>query len=35
MSPKDAHSVLFLAHEFYHRHVVKERKRRRPAYVKR
>jgi hypothetical protein len=33
--PKDAHSVLFLAHEFYHRHVVKERKRRRPAYVKR
>ena len=33
--PKDSHSVLFLAHEFYHRHVVKERKRRRPAYVKR
>jgi len=33
--PKDKHSVLFLAHEFYHRHVVKERKRRRPAYVKR
>jgi hypothetical protein len=33
--PKDAHSVLFLAHEFYHRLVVKERKRRRPAYVKR
>jgi hypothetical protein len=33
--PKDAHSVLFLAHEFYHRHVVKERKRRRPAYVMR
>ena len=33
--PRDAHSVLFLAHEFYHRHVVKERKRKRPAYVKR
>jgi len=33
--PKDTHSVLFLAHEFYHRHVVKERKRKRPAYVKR
>jgi hypothetical protein len=30
--PKDAHSVLLLAHEFYHRHVAKERKRRRPAY---
>jgi hypothetical protein len=30
--PKDAHSVLLLAHEFYHRHVVKERKRGRPAY---
>ena len=33
--PKDTHSVRFLAHEFYHRHVVKERKRKRPAYVKR
>ena len=33
--PKDTHSVLFLAHEFYHRHVVKERKRKRPGYVKR
>jgi hypothetical protein len=32
--PKDKHSVLFLAHEFYHRQAVKERKRRRPAYVK-
>jgi hypothetical protein len=27
--------ALFLAHEFYRRHVVKERRRKRPAYVKR
>jgi integrase len=33
--PMDTHSVRFLAHEFYHRHVVKERRRKRPAYVKR
>jgi hypothetical protein len=26
------HSVLFLGREFYQRHVVKKRKRRRPAY---
>jgi hypothetical protein len=31
--PKDTHSVRFLAHEFYHRHVVKERQRRPPGYV--
>jgi integrase len=33
--PKDTHSIRFLAHEFYHRHVVKERRRKRPAYVER
>ena len=33
--PSDPHSVGFLAHEFYHRHIVKERNRKRPAYVQR
>jgi integrase len=33
--PSDPHSIPFLAHEYYHRHVIKERRRKRPEYVKR
>jgi integrase len=32
--PSDPHSVKFLAHEFYHRHIVNERGYVRPEYVK-
>lgn len=33
--PGDPHSVKFLAHEFHYRHLIRERKRKRPGYAKR